>query len=65
MTAQKLILNPVDIGQNGSAAVITIDARLKAETQSLSAKQHMLINAALVTESLQPVRKPIKIQKRT
>ena len=38
------------------------EARLKAESHSLSAKRQMLIIAALVTESLQPVRQPIKRQ---
>ena len=38
------------------------DARLKAESHSLSAKRQMLIIAALVTESLHPVRQPIKRQ---
>ena len=64
MTAQKLMRNPEDCGQNGSDTVMTIEARLKADTQSLSAKQHMLMKAALVTESLQPVRQPVRMQNR-
>ena len=62
ITAQKLIWKPDDNGQKGSAKVMTIDARLNADNQSLSAKRQMLIIAALVTESLQPVRQPIKRQ---
>jgi hypothetical protein len=42
---------------------MTIEARLKADSHSLPANTQMLITAALVTESLQPVRHPIKIQK--
>ena len=62
MTAQKLIWKPEDNGQNGSARAIMTVARLKAESQSLPAKMQMLIMAALVTESLQPVIQPINIQ---
>ena len=39
-----------------------LEARLKADSQSLSAKVQMLIIAALVTESLQPVIDPMRIQ---
>ena len=41
------------------------EARLKAESHSLSAKRQILIIAALVTESLHPVRQPIKRQNNT
>ena len=63
-TAQKLIWNPEDSGQNGSARVITTDARHKEDSQSLPANRQMLIIAALVTESPQPVMEPIRIQNR-
>ena len=65
ITEQKLIWKPADNGQNGSAIVITADARLKAESQSLSTKTHMLIIEALATDEFQPVKQPIRIQKNT
>ena len=63
-TAQKLIWKPEDNGQNGSARVITSEARLRADSQSLPANTQTLIMAALVTESLHPVIQPIRIQNR-
>ena len=62
ITAQKLIWKPEDNGQKGSAKIMTIEERLKADNHSLSANRQMLIIAALVTESLQPVRQPIRMQ---
>ena len=59
ITAQKLMRKPEDITQKGSAVIITREATLSADTQSRIAKIQMLIKAALVTESLQPVRQPI------
>ena len=44
---------------------MTADARLKADSQSLSAYTQILIIEALVTESFQPVKQPIRTQKIT
>ena len=41
---------------------MTAADRLKADSHSLPANAQMLMTAALVTESLQPVRQPIMMQ---
>jgi hypothetical protein len=58
--AEKLSRKPVLQEQNGSAAIMTKAAAAMADTVSLPAKADEDMNADLVTDSLHPVRQPMR-----